>query len=194
MLTSEKKMEQERFELTLAFHCAPALLGMKPADLISLPVKGEETAALLNFYSSALSGAGISIRELKRSDSRCLILVYRKDRLERQLAREEVADLLKRDGYPVAAGLEAMLRHLAGRMVRKDSFPHEVGLFLGYPAEDVEGFRQHGGRGYKCCGLWKVYSDVERAKKCFRQYGCCRQALCRRLEAGWGLIQLFRVA
>ena len=49
MLTSEKKMEQERFELTLAFHCAPALLGMKPADLISLPVKGEEDCGPAEF-------------------------------------------------------------------------------------------------------------------------------------------------
>ena len=102
--------------------------------------------------------------------------------------------LLERDGYPLAGGLEAMLDHLASRMAGSGGFPHEVGLFLGYPAEDVEGFRRHGGQGYKYSGLWKVYSDVERAQRCFRQYGCCRRALCRRLEAGCRLVQLFRTA
>ena len=94
----------------------------------------------------------------------------------------------------LAGGLEAMLDHLASRMAGSGGFPHEVGLFLGYPAEDVEGFRLHRGRDYKLCGCWKVYSDVERAQRCFRQYGCCRRALCRRLEAGCRLVQLFRTA
>ena len=147
MLTSEVRPAEARFELTLAFHCAPALAGIKPADLIALPGEGDETDALLASYSAALAG-----------------------------------------------GLEAMLDHLASRMAGSGGFPHEVGLFLGYPAEDVEGFRRHGGQGYKYSGLWKVYSDVERAQRCFRQYGCCRRALCRRLEAGCRLVQLFRTA
>ena len=178
MLTSEVRPAEARFELTLAFHCAPALAGIKPADLIALPGEGDETDALLASYSAALAGAGISLR----------------DRLERQLEQEEVARLLEQDGYPLAGGLEAMLDHLASRMAGSGGFPHEVGLFLGYPAEDVEGFRRHGGQGYKYSGLWKVYSDVERAQRCFRQYGCCRRALCRRLEAGCRLVQLFRTA
>ena len=153
MLTSEVRPAEARFELTLAFHCAPALAGIKPADLIALPGEGDETDALLASYSAALAGAGISLRPLCRCRSRCLVLV-------------------------------------AG----SGGFPHEVGLFLGYPAEDVEGFRRHGGQGYKYSGLWKVYSDVERAQRCFRQYGCCRRALCRRLEAGCRLVQLFRTA
>ena len=37
MLTSEVRPAEARFELTLAFHCAPALAGIKPADLIALP-------------------------------------------------------------------------------------------------------------------------------------------------------------
>ena len=186
MLTSEVRPAEARFELTLAFHCAPALAGIKPADLIALPGEGDETDALLASYSAALAGAGISLRPLCRCRSRCLVLVYRRDRLERQLDQEEVARLLERDGYPLTGGLS--------RMAGSGGFPHEVGLFLGYPAEDVEGFRRHGGQGYKYSGLWKVYSDVERAQRCFRQYGCCRRALCRRLEAGCRLVQLFRTA
>ena len=108
MLTSEVRPAEARFELTLAFHCAPALAGIKPADLIALPGEGDETDALLASYSAALAGAGISLRPLCRCRSRCLVLVYRRDRLERQLEQEEVARLLERDGYPLAGGLEEL--------------------------------------------------------------------------------------
>ena len=80
MLTSEVRPAEARFELTLAFHCAPALAGIKPADLIALPGEGDETDALLASYSAALAGAGISLRPLCRCRSRCLVLVYRRSR------------------------------------------------------------------------------------------------------------------
>ena len=112
MLTSEVQPAEARFELTLAFHCAPALAGIKPADLIALPGEGDETDALLASYSASLAGAGISLRPLCRCRSRCLVLVYRRDRLERQLEQEEVARLLERDGYPLAGGLEEPLSEL----------------------------------------------------------------------------------
>ena len=57
MLTSEVRPAEARFELTLAFHCAPALAGIKPADLIALPGEGDETDALLASYSASLAGA-----------------------------------------------------------------------------------------------------------------------------------------
>ena len=60
MLTSKVRPAEARFELTLAFHCAPALAGIKPADLIALPGEGDETDALLASYSAALAGAGMA--------------------------------------------------------------------------------------------------------------------------------------
>ena len=36
------------------------------------------------------------------------------------------------------------------------SFPHELGLLLGYPVEDVLGFIRNEGRNYLYCGYWKV--------------------------------------
>ena len=191
MLTNEIL---RRFEYALAFHCAPALAGIKSADLISWTGAPEEGAALVERFARELAGAGISVELLCRCERHGLILVYRRGLLERQLERQEVRYMLRRDGYPVDKGLEAMLGCLSRRLRECREFPHEVGLFLGYPAEDVEGFRDHGGRDYKCCGLWKVYSDVERAQTCFRRYGCCRRALCRRLEQGRSLGEVFRAA
>ena len=49
-------------------------------------------------------------------------------------------------------------------------FPHELGLLLGYPAEDVRGFM---GIGYKKClytGYWKVYEKAEEKIALFSEY------------------------
>lgn len=52
-------------------------------------------------------------------------------------------------------------------------FPHEIGIFLGYPLEDVKGFIENSGRHFKICGQWKVYSDTKRAEKLFAKYAEC---------------------
>ena len=39
-------------------------------------------------------------------------------------------------------------------------FPHEVGLFLGYPPEDVKGFIDHRANNFKCAGLNLVCESV----------------------------------
>ena len=44
------------------------------------------------------------------------------------------------------------------------AFPHEIGLFLGYPFEDVMGFIENKGENYLCSGCWKVYSCEQDAR------------------------------
>ena len=61
-------------------------------------------------------------------------------------------------------------------------FPHEVGLFLSYPPEDVKGFLEH--RPCKCVGCWKVYENEEAAKKTFAKYKACTRVYCRQLASG----------
>lgn len=194
MLTNKERRIERRFEETLAFHCAPAMAGIKAADLISWPGTAADTEGLLTRCAAGLAAAGISFRLLRFRRDRSLILVYRRERLAAQLAREEVNTLLARDGYPAGGQVEAMLDHLSLRMAQLGDFPHEVGLFLGYPVEDVEGFRKHNGQDYKYSGLWKVYSDVAQAQACFHRYHCCRKALSRRVQSGCPLAQVFRAA
>ena len=193
MLTEKMNTIETKFEQTLAFHCAPAMAGIKSADLISWPGTPEETGKLIDVFNHRMENTGIRFCMLCFCRGRSLILVYRPERLEKRLSEEDVRTLLERDGYPVDERVETMLEHLAQRVLEcAADFPHEVGLFLGYPVEDVEGFRKNGGRDFKFCGLWKVYSDEERARACFHRYACCRKALCRRVESGCPLHQVFR--
>ena len=69
-------------------------------------------------------------------------------------------------------------------------FPHEVGLFLSYPPEDVKGFIDHRAGGFKCTGLWKVYGDEEKARSLFEKYRKCTEIYCTLWQSGSKLEQL----
>ena len=60
-------------------------------------------------------------------------------------------------GYRIEDTLQEKLNFLRMRMQIRKSFPHEIGLFLGYPAEDVAGFISHKGHDFCYSGYWKVY-------------------------------------
>lgn len=68
-------------------------------------------------------------------------------------------------------------KEIAAELVRRvnsqETFPHEIGLFLGYPSEDVNGFIKYGADKAKCVGAWRVYGDEEAAKKKFALYKKC---------------------
>lgn len=51
-----------------------------------------------------------------------------------------------------------------------NNFPHEIGIFLGYPLADVEGFMKNNGKNYLISGYWKVYQDAPSAILMFQQY------------------------
>ena len=188
-------MDSRRFEQTVVWHCAPALAGLKPACLMSLSAEEfPELPRLAGQYNAMMGEGGPRFLVLCRCRRGALLLVYREALLRRALDHPGARAILRAAGYPAGASLPVMLRCLIRRLEESEGFPHEIGLFLGYPPEDVEGFRLHRGRDYKLCGCWKVYSDVEGARQCFRRYDRCRAALCRRVRAGGSLPQMFRAA
>lgn len=178
----------------LAFHCAPALAGIKPANLVactlvSFPSLEREVCHL----NQALNAQGICFRPVHCSGERILLLVYRKRVLENHLSQLHVRAYLRRAGYP-EGGMESLLLHLQERLAEGKAFPHEMGIFLGYPPEDVEGFRRDGGRNCKLSGYWKVYGDVAGAKRMFERYTRCRNALFTRIANGKTIEELFGAA
>ena len=69
-------------------------------------------------------------------------------------------------------------------------FPHEVGLFLSYPPEDVKGFINHRANDFKCAGLWKVYGEEEKACSLFAKYKKCTEIYCALWQSDSKLEQL----
>ncbi len=188
-------MERKEVELLLARHAAPTLLGAKASSLVALPVRQFPfPAQIMDLCQKLLGGCGLRFRLLGGCPRTTLMLVYRPALLESLLRDQGAESILRGYGYPLDKGLDALLEHLAHRIEQERDFPHEIGLFLDYPPEDVLGFIQNEGAGCKLCGYWKVYSDVETARTRFACYDACRQCLCGLVEAGKSLEQLLRAA
>lgn len=210
-------------ERAIVRHCSPTLAAMKPACLFNVPGcfradPAQEPAARLASWRAArklnarldevvgelscrLAPAGVCLRVIARRGCGALVYVWRPDLLERSLSQAATRSQLEAWGYDThTAGwvkhaitrlgheLESCHRHDA-----QAGFPHEVGLFLGYPYDDVMGFIEHRGKDFLCCGCWKVYSDLEHAQACFERYKRCTTAYLSLLDMGARLADLASV-
>ena len=172
-------MDLERF---LIWRCAPVLAGVKSANLVSVSKfsfpNAQEQLERISKESCPLKFALVC-----SCVQRILVFVYREDLLENALCAADAALWLEQYGYVKQMSLDEKVAHIVERLERESScsscekgnvvFPHEVGVFLGYPLEDVKGFVAHGGQGAKISGYWKVYGDEERARKVFSLYEKC---------------------
>jgi hypothetical protein len=181
-------MSEGNFQRILAIHAAPTLLGIKCANLISVPATGKEIAVLRKKFQTETQGSGLRMRVLCGCRERILVYIYHEQLLSLQLGSPEVQAFLQDYGYAEDMTVPEMLTTL-GKRISCESFPHEIGVFLGYPLADVEGFIRNAGQNCLLCGCWKVYSEPERAKQLFNAYGRCREYLCDKLEQGIDLYQ-----
>ena len=170
-------------------HCSPTLAGLKTGSTVTVCYSCPgELAECLRRWNRELNGKGLRVLPLRGRDNRALLYVYRPERLTRDLKNAEARQLLEERGYD-ASDIAACLRELTHRLRSGDAFPHEIGLFLGYPPEDVCGFI-HDACGQKCCGCWKVYGDVDSARLTFAKYKKCTDIYCRLFCRGISLSQL----
>ena len=170
--------------------CAPTLAGLKTGSLFSAEYTSEEAIQQeLSRLNRILIPKGLHAVSLRFGKSHALIYVYRPSRLKRDLNNREARNILGHLGYDVTAP-EQCIRQLAEKIQHAAEFPHEIGLFLSYPPEDVQGFMEHRAADSKCVGCWKVYGDVERAQKVFRQYKRCTEVYCRRWRGGVSIDRL----
>ncbi len=127
------------------------------------------------FASAFQKIMGIRILPLRYRDGRALIYAYRPSKLSQDLQQADACSLLEKRGYTFGAP-ERCIIQLMQRLADGGEFPHEIGLFLGYPPEDVSGFIENRAKGYKCVGEWKVYGDADKAKETFAEYRKCTEA------------------
>ncbi len=159
--------DKERFKSRFVLQCAPLLKGVKRSNAVFIEAGDVEK------LSGILDGTAISYRILREEYGRCFVLFYRSFALEQYLNEPEVLEFLQAFGYEKGS-LEKMLDRLSGKMQTytacKETFPHELGVFLDYPLSDVKGFLAGRGRGELLSGYWKVYEDAEKAELLFRTY------------------------
>lgn len=170
--------------------CSPTLAGMKTGSLFNMPYENKrQVLAFVGWFNRNLSSKGIEMRVLRFSENKCLVYVFRPDMLRKDLSRHFSMMILTSQGYD-KYDMEECINTLSQKLRNKKEFPHEIGLFLGYPPEDVQGFICNKGKCSKCTGCWKVYGDIDKALSVFRKYKKCSQVYYSKWLNGFSLRKL----
>ena len=181
-------MKTDDVELQLALQCAPLITGLKISNLLTISSDG------FCLVEKIISGS--FIYPLLETEEKTVILLYQKERLEKYLRMMQVQKLLTEEGYPSCL-LEDILPVFCEKYEAyaetKNDFPHELGLLLGYPPEDVEGFIRHRGKNCLCTGYWKVYENREQKQQLFQRFEYAKENLVLLLSYGVGMADIMDI-
>ena len=162
---------------------APTLAGIKTGSLFRVTFDDRRTfLSDMRRLNRSVRRAGITVVPLRSSADSAIVYLYRPSMLERDLRADKARSILDSLGYQ--SGRTAFMVAQLSRRFSGESFPHEVGLFLGYPASDVTGFINDPRRGYKLNGTWKVYGDAASAEREFRKFRICISIYTKALRRG----------
>lgn len=177
-------------EKYLIEHCSPTLASLKTANLFTYAYSSDEELTRDVFrWNNQLADKGIELIVLRKMKSTALVYVCRTSHLKRDLSQPGVAYFLRKYGYRSVEPAYALLQ-LRQRLAESEEFPHEIGVFLGYPLGDVIGFIENAGRSSKCSGCWKVYCNECEAVKTFAKYKKCWEIYVRLWKDGRSVRQL----
>lgn len=174
----------------LVQHCSPTLAGIKTGNMFTCKFADKsELRDWLCWCNRIFTRKGLRVLPLRFKNDRALIYTYRPTRLSADLKNDMALEILKERGYEADIP-EHCITELIRRLREYNEFPHEVGLFLGYPPEDVKGFIEKRAADCKCVGCWKVYGDMDTAQRLFAQYKKCTDVYCKLFAKGKTIEQL----
>ncbi|MDO5146651.1 MAG: DUF3793 family protein [Eubacteriales bacterium] len=186
-----QRLNPQALETQILLQCAPVISGLKVANLLIIPRESEEKARTI------VKGTHLSAVCLAHMDKKVTMLLYREQWLKDYLQEEEVRNLLSDTGCH-EKGLYEILHYVkkkyAGFLEKKGEFPHELGLLLGYPAEDVKGYMDNKGRNALCTGYWQVYADPVSKKNLFRKFEQAKESLIRSVSGGRNICEVIQLA
>lgn len=185
-----KEMDLENIETQLALQCAPLITGLKVSNLLIIPKGNEEVVKRI------LNRTGISFYRLIQTRTKTTFLLFRRNELEEFLSDENVKNVFIRAGYK-SLQIGKILRTFSLRyeayMQGDKSFPHEMGLLLGYPVEDVVGFVENNGKNFLYSGYWKVYENQKAKVKLFDKFKVAEETLIHLLSNGLSMSDIIDI-
>ncbi len=161
---------KEYIENFLVYKTSWVIAGVKQAVTIGFKKKDEKIYENWNLYGKDfLADINLKYIELRENDDSIILMIYDEEVLTRELNKEEQIDFLINLGYPEQIEINQYVKTLKDRY-EKYHCPHELGLFLGIPFEDVKDFMECTTKKCLLCGYWKVYNNSDEAKMIFNQY------------------------
>lgn len=179
--------KERKLEFHIVCQCAPVLKGIKISNIVTIQ------SGTWKVVRRTLEGSRIVCVPLFLGKEKDVIFLYRYEEMAEYLKKENVRKFLEEYGY-VNPTVESVIFKLRRRYQDysegKIGFPHELGVLLEYPLEDVQGFIENQGRNCLLCRYWKVYHNKERAKEIFRKYDEVRECAMKEMIAGYALRQV----
>jgi hypothetical protein len=180
-------MDLREMNTQMALQCAPVIMDIKISNLLIVDIEEKERV------KETFCETAISFYILYMSDRKVVFLIYDREKFVGYLRRRENQRLLRILGYhegdPVSILMELSKRY-QGYMQNIREFPHELGIMLGYPVEDVMGFIVNRGQNPLFTGYWKVYDNPWEKLLVFEQYRRARELVIRLVAQGISVKQL----
>lgn len=177
-------------ERVLIEHGSPTLARLKLGSLINVFHDGkDQLQSEIRLLNRTLAPKGLVLTMLKADNRRALIYLFRCEHLKRKLSCPLVRTFLSEYGYKEFT-LSKALKVLRKRIAAEGDFPHEIGVFLDYPLSDIQDFIRHGGQNCRMCGVWKVYSNEDDARRTFDRFKKCKDIYTRKYREGCPLAKL----
>lgn len=164
------------------YYCAPVIFKLKASGIVTLCKYKCDITNL----EDTLNSIGLKTFSLCNAKEKAIIMIYSPELISKVLSTEKSKDILKRFGYQnlktTESKLELLKRRYTDYMLNSSEYPHEIGLFLDYPPDDVIDFIDN--KPCKLCGYWKVYNNEEYAKRIFSIYDKAREIAVKKFVSG----------
>lgn len=180
-------MDRRGIELQIVLQCAPTLAGIKTSNLLIVPKDQEDQVRYV------LRHSGLMGYRLVYDRQRVVFLVFNRDMLMSYLAKDDIREFLAGYGYRTDAfgySLRNFQERYDSYVHNREEFPHEMGVFLGYPLDDVVGFINNGGDGFVLSGYWKVYSNKTEAQELFEKFDNVKDDMVRMISKGLSIKEI----
>lgn len=159
----------EYFDKYMLFLLAPVVGGLKPSSTITLKKDSKEYFVWNNYKETFLNKIELKHVLLREDDKAIILLIYSEKNLEKFINNKETKEFLLKLEYNLQDNLGSILDKLIQRYNRFHC-PHELGVFLGIPLEDVIDFMECTTKKCLLCGYWKVFNNSENALEIFNNY------------------------
>lgn len=162
--------EKEYMKSVIAYNCAPTLKGLKAASTVTLCDYDRNMKNNWRLYKKEiLKELSIKSIELRETKNYITILFYDESLLYNKLKKEDISCFLSDYGYKPGSSLDQYLYTLKRRYEAMNC-PHELGIFLDFPLQDVKTFIDNPNKPYLLCGYWKVYHNETYALRAFKSF------------------------
>ena len=159
----------------MKYQLTPVTQGVKPSLKITITKHKQLMKEWEKHGERVLHKLQLEYKVLRETHTAKILIIYTSSAIKEILEQKDVRGFLEGLNYP-SLDVEAALNQLVERY-QLYHCPHELGLFLGIPLEDVKDFMECGTKECKLCGYWKVYNDPENALKIFAAYDQAKKVI-----------------